>query len=622
MVLPAELVKFKFVWINFFNKAPTKRTKEMIVKQLELRESLNALKERVTIIGSYPIVQKKGALEMDNVKSRDKIVAEIVKTMSEKRRFMSKEARELIAINVSDMSGNQSNSPHTLLAATFLSSNSLKVVGGKCLKDVITVLEQRNCVCLNIGVDGESLHLATSLSDGTPGTELSLAKATLKQLQSFTKENLINLISKNPSINIRYGQENMEVVDVEEDLVDANIDNLEDTLASVEEGARLDANITLEDIETMLSSDTSSADRNREVILKSYKVSDLRMISLKHIFPQLKKQWLLKNMGLEKISIILENARVDFTLSNVFEKTVQGHFRTVTFDFAHIINLFRESAASGKLENLGVKVEKLHQLARKEGFEYLGQIIALKNGKLKFDSMNQKSASTLFSENTAEGLLSIGDHEGAKAVQVVSRGLHAFDDGGISCEERLKNLIKLKTLLLERNSTMERLKRPDSKHITNELYQMVLCSIDSHICSYLNLQFFHPRRKSTSSVEMLFGQLMLMTDGCTKFGVRQLQDVLQRLALSSALHLLPLKVRGFKFLGNLKRHMTSYKPDDLEEMQVVKRYPKLRHSDGVIRPTNSSFDEGKTKRKLLKDRARSTSESSSDGIVRKYHKKF
>ena len=233
-----------------------------------------------------------------------------------------------------------------------------------------------------------------------------------------------------------------------------------------------------------------------------------------------------------------------------------------------------------------------------------------------------KNANALFSEKTAEGLLSLQDYEGSKAVQVISRGLHAFDDGGISCEERLQNLIKLKTLLLEKNTTMERLKRPDSKHITNELYQMVLCSIDSHVCTYLNLQFFHPRRKSTSSVEMLFGQLMLMTDGCTKFGVRQLQDVLQRLALSSAMHLLPTKVLGFTFLGNLRRHMTSYKPEDMEERQVVKKYPKLRQSDGKVRPLNSSFDVGRTKRRFLKERPRSTSESSFDGNVRKFHKKF
>ena len=151
---------------------------------------------------------------------------------------------------------------------------------------------------------------------------------------------------------------------------------------------------------------------------------------------------------------------------------------------------------------------------------------------------------------------------------------------------------------------------------------MVLCSIDSHICTYLNLQFFHPRRKSTSSVEMLFGQLMLMTDGCSRLGVRQLQDVLQRLALSNALRLLPAKVRGFTFLGNLKRHMTSYKPDDLDEKQGLKVYPKLVLSDGSVKPMNSCFDEGHSKRKQLKERSRSTSESSFDGNVRKFHKKF
>ena len=300
-------------------------------------------------------------------------------------------------------------------------------------------------------------------------------------------------------------------------------------------------------------------------------------------------------------------------------------FRTVTFDFAHLINLFRESAATGKLENLGIKVKNLRDLAGKEGYQQLDQIIALKNGKLKFDSMNQKSASTLFSEKTAEGLRSLNDHEGAKAVEVLSRGLHAFDDAGPNSVERIHAVIRLKTFLLEKNQTLQRLKRPDSKHITNELYQMVLCSVDSHVCTYLNLQFFHPRRKSTSSVEMLFGQLMLMTDGCSRLGVRQLQDVLQRLALSNALHLLPAKVRGFTFLGSLKRHMTSYKPDDMDdEKQAVRGYPKLMLSNGTVKPMNSSFDEGYSKRKLLKERSRSTSESESsfDGIARKFARKF
>ena len=66
---------------------------------------------------------------------------------------------------------------------------------------------------------------------------------------------------------------------------------------------------------------------------------------------------------------------------------------------------------------------------------------------------------------------------------------------------------------------------------------------------------------------MLFGQLTLMVDGCGKLNVRQLQDVLKRLLLTSSLRLLPNSVRGFPFLTHLKQHMTSY-------MVIFNEYPK------------------------------------------------
>ena len=194
--------------------------------------------------------------------------------MSEKRSFLSKEARELVAINISDMSGNQCDSPHTLLAATFLSSSSLKVVGEKCLKEVIEMVEERNCVCMNIGVDGESIHLATNLPDGTPGTELSLARAIVKQLQTLSKEILVKMLSKNPLIDIRCRHvEEEENDEQEEPRIDALVDNLEETLVLVQESQSVDVSFTLEDIETMLTCDATFVDPVREAELKSYKVS-------------------------------------------------------------------------------------------------------------------------------------------------------------------------------------------------------------------------------------------------------------------------------------------------------------------------------------------------------------
>ena len=142
-----------------------------------------------------------------------------------------------------------------------------------------------------------------------------------------------------------------------------------------------------------------------------------------------------------------------------------------------------------------------------KGFEYLVKIIALQNGKLKFDSMNQKAAAMLFSDKTVSGLKLLKDFKGAKCVNLVSMGLSALDVSGMGSDERIKKLVNLKNFIVEKNKILSRLKRPDEKNITNELFMMTLCSIDSHLFTYLNLEFFNPRRKSTSTVEMLFGQV-------------------------------------------------------------------------------------------------------------------
>jgi hypothetical protein len=116
---------------------------------------------------------------------------------------------------------------------------------------------------------------------------------------------------------------------------------------------------------------------------------------------------------------------------------------------------------------------------------------------------------------------------------------------------------------------------------------------------------------------------MMMTDGCTKLNVRQLQDVLQRVTLSNALRLLPLKTRGFQFLGKLKMHMKSYEPDDYEVMSTQGTYPKLSMSyNGIVQPRNSCFDKPSSKKKKIKELTGSTSESNFDGNARKFHKKF
>ena len=335
----------------------------------------------------------------------------------------------------------------------------------------------------------------------------------------------------------------------------------------------------------------------------------------------MRRKWLLQNLGQENLTIIFNNGKkLEYSPSNIFHQTSSGFFRTVTFDYAHILNLFRESASKGKLQAMGLTPDNLLKLSKLDGYTYLQKIIALEKGKLKFDSMNQKAAAALFSEKTATGLKILSDHAGARCVKVISSGLSAFDESGLRSEERIMNLVNFKNFLVQQNNIFERLQRPDSTNITNELYMMTLCSIDSHVFTFLNLEFFNPRRKSTSTVEMLFGQLMMLTEGSTRLNVRQLEDVLHRVTITSSLRLLPLKIRGFQFLGHLKRHMKSYSPDDTEVESGVNVYPKVRSSVGVVKPQDSSFDipTKKTKRKFS-DFAR---ESSHGEDVRRFHGKF
>ena len=486
------------------------------------------------------------------------------------------------------------------------------------------MVEKRNCQCLNIGVDGESLHLATDLPDGVPGTELSLAKCLNKKLQAFNKEMLQKFVSENSEIALDFEPAEEDTEEVEEQVIigDDIIAYLEDSLAAVQQ-KDIEDNFSLEDIEDLLKCELVISNKSREAVVKKYSIVKLREICLNHIFPVIKKKWLIQHFGKEKLLILFENGgKVEYIPSNVFHQTDSGFFRTVTFDYAHILNLYRESAAKGKLQDMGLTPDSLSKLSKEDGFKYLQKIIAVEKGKLKFDSMNQKAAAALFSDKTVSGLKLIKDYSGARCVEKISSGLSAFDESGVSSRDRILNLISLKNFINDQNSVLDRLRRPSDRKITNELLMMTLCSIDSFVVTYLNLQFFNPRRKSTSTVEMLFGQLMMMTDGSTRLNVRQLQDVLQRLTISSALRLLPLKVRGFKFLGNLKRHMKSYHPDDSEAVleDGICVYPKLTLSSGTAQPLDSSFDKSmKSNKRKFKDFAR---ENIGEDRVRKFHGKF
>ena len=81
--------------------------------------------------------------------------------------FEAKSARELIVVNISDVSGVISKYSHTILAGVFLSSGSLKVLASEMLRKMqVTVL--------NIGVDGESIGMAKTLPTGAPDIHFAL----------------------------------------------------------------------------------------------------------------------------------------------------------------------------------------------------------------------------------------------------------------------------------------------------------------------------------------------------------------------------------------------------------------------------------------------------------------
>ena len=72
---------------------------------------------------------------------------------------------------------------------------------------------------------------------------------------------------------------------------------------------------------------------------------------------------------------------------------------------------------------------------------------------------------------------------------------------------------------------------------------MLYCSMDSHIVSYLNIEFYNPRRKSTGTVEQFFSQITLMNDGGRKLNCEVIGDILERVTLTNALKLLPIDVK-------------------------------------------------------------------------------
>ena len=181
----------------------------------------------------------------------------------------------------------------------------------------------------------------------------------------------------------------------------------------------------------------------------------------------------------------------------------------------------------------------------------------------------------------------------------------------------------MKTFIEDNNSVIDRLTRAGNNFMTNELYQMILVTLDSHIYTYINMDYFHPRRKSTSTVEQFFGQLMLLADGGTKLNCRQIGNVLSRVMLTSALRLVPIQKKGFHFLTKLSVHMKSYAAPDEDEGQQLRQYPTLKQNRTEISPIDSPFDRKHLKRKIRDHLFRKGEDvGSADGNVRKFFNKF
>ena len=499
-----------------------KRNRATLTEIKELQTKLVEALEQVTILGCYPVVERV-SFNGDNKRSSSQVdtrslisIPMLKSFMKETRCFLAKKAKELVALNISDLSGNQSKTPHTILGATYLTSSSLKLVGSQCIAEVCKMLTKNGAKVLNIGVDGESVHLASVLPNGTPGTVQTLVKHLYEKLKALKKERLNEIVSLNPNIDISQEFPVVTLADDDDKMEepethDKNEEQITEDLlnsAALREIEMYEiTNYTIEDVEDMLKGRHEFVEINdeRKNAVKKLNISQLRMICLKHIVPKAKQIWLSSSLGRDNFEIHLGNGeKILYTPNSVFENIGDNYFRTISFDYAHLINLFREHAAKGRLFKLGLDARNLEILSQKSGYAYLKRIIATKGNKLMFDSMNQKAAASLFSDKTVEGLRSIGDEPGAKCVQLISEGLGALDESGIHAESRIKQIIAFKNFLEEHNDLLDRLKRADSQNMTNELLLMVLTTLDSYMYTSINMQFFNVRRKGGLSISCYF----------------------------------------------------------------------------------------------------------------------
>ena len=534
--------------INSYITAPrclNRRSKDVNEKIMELKSQLIKSVENITTLGCYPLAEANNSspthecIKENFLKPSTRCLAEystldsdlleenISDFINEYQNYDAKSARGLIAVNVSDISGNPSKYPHTMLAGAFLSAASLKVVAEDVIKETISMLDNMGVEVLNVGVDGESLALATRLPNGCPGTLLSLAKFLLNKLQILSKNELIKLCAENSKIVLPGEADIIEENDgLDIEVIDDIELHLQNSIAEFTSSAKMNHFdiFTLEEVESWLSCNKEFS-RERETNSRKLTKGDLKFACLKHILPKATKAWLMKNIGREGFRIFLQSQEILYVPKTVFMKSVRGFYRTITFDSAHLTNLLRESCAKNRLAKLGLKVQSLTNLSRGKDFEYLKKILSLKNQQsLEYDPMNQRCSEALFSLKTEEGLVKMKDYKGAKCCRLLRKGIiESLDTSGISAEERILNIYKLKIFLDDNINVIDRLSKPGTDSITNELWQMINVTLDSHITTYANLEHFNPRRKSTGGVEQFFSQVTLMCDGGSKLDCREIQ---------------------------------------------------------------------------------------------------
>ena len=118
-----------------------------------------------------------------------------------------------------------------------------------------------------------------------------------------------------------------------------------------------------------------------------------------------------------------------------------------------------------------------------------------------------------------------------------------------------------------------------------------------------------------------------MNDGGMKLNCTALRDILNRVMITNALRLVPVSVKGFSFLKCLKLHMTSYTDKSEDGQDNKPSYPLVRKKvyDLIVRPVDSEFDKKRRKKRKLNLRQKESDGNlprSSEGNVRKFHKKF